>query len=576
MFFRRYRSEILIALATLAIAACWVPIRMRFPFDDTYITFRYSANVAHGFGIVWNPGGVHTEGYTNLLLMLLFVPFSAMGCDLVIVAQAIGVIAVGVSAIALYRMLIAEQEALRLPHATTPQPPPLVRGGGVLVAALFLLDPFTWLNAFSGLETCLFVMWLLLAMWAFHAHKGYMAFAFATLATLTRPEGGLMGFILLAVILLARRRVWKRAPAKLPALRSSLAPFLLAFVLPLALYAIWKLWYFGNLLPNSFYVKVSQAHASGIAGLFPGRGAVRIFYFGVWYLLIFAAVAVWKRWKRSGVVQIATLWCVLLSVFYCFSVLIQNEYERFMYPLEVMLILLTVIGYSAVRLYSPRTGYGKFGSSNVVPSNRMRALVISRIVLITAVITFWSLYFRGGRALGYIERTSEAESSYPHLAEVFRSIPDHEAITLAWGDAGRLPYYSGMRNIDPVGLNTNAIAHARTGAEVVEYVISRKPDLLVVPIVYPRDTPPGWERSHDSARMVHPHGQGLIGSAYPELVQAAMASTYKPLFMNAQPVYDIEFFVDTTSPHYRDIVNTIVPRIGNDSDFEAPAMKMSP
>jgi hypothetical protein len=70
-----------IAVAGLLIAALWWPFRMRFPFDDTYITFRYSANIAHGFGIVWNPGltptllahtlGPHTEGYTNFLFMRL-------------------------------------------------------------------------------------------------------------------------------------------------------------------------------------------------------------------------------------------------------------------------------------------------------------------------------------------------------------------------------------------------------------------------------------------------------------------------------------------------------------------------
>src|ERR1035441_1478403 len=101
----KYRSEILIAIAALAILLSWLPIRMRFPFDDTYITFRYAANLAHGFGIVWNPGGAHTEGYTNFLFMLLLVPFSWMGCDIVVVSQAIGVAAVVVSAIAIYRIV---------------------------------------------------------------------------------------------------------------------------------------------------------------------------------------------------------------------------------------------------------------------------------------------------------------------------------------------------------------------------------------------------------------------------------------------------------------------------------------
>src|SRR5439155_5917137 len=76
---------------------------MRFPFDDTYITFRYAANLAHGFGIVWNPGGPHTEGYTNFLYVLLLAPFSGM--DLVVVSQIVNVVAVAVSSIAMYRLV---------------------------------------------------------------------------------------------------------------------------------------------------------------------------------------------------------------------------------------------------------------------------------------------------------------------------------------------------------------------------------------------------------------------------------------------------------------------------------------
>ncbi len=38
--------------------------------DDDMISMRYAANLAHGYGLVWNPGGAHVEGYTNLLWTL--------------------------------------------------------------------------------------------------------------------------------------------------------------------------------------------------------------------------------------------------------------------------------------------------------------------------------------------------------------------------------------------------------------------------------------------------------------------------------------------------------------------------
>ena len=36
-------------------------------FDDAMISMRYAHNLAHGFGLVWNPGEAPVEGYTNLL-----------------------------------------------------------------------------------------------------------------------------------------------------------------------------------------------------------------------------------------------------------------------------------------------------------------------------------------------------------------------------------------------------------------------------------------------------------------------------------------------------------------------------
>ncbi len=538
MFLRKYRTEFLIALAAALIAACWWPIRMRFPFDDTYITFRYAANLAHGYGIVWNPGsilhhaGAHTEGYTNFLLVLLLTPFVWMGCDLVLVSQIIGVVAVMVSAVAIYRII---QNAL-----------PVTRYA-LLAPALFLLDPYIWMNAYSGLETSLFTMWLVVAIWAFITKRTELAFMLATFAALTRPEGALMGMVLLAVALIQERR--QPGGVVSPTLKdhppiSVLSYWVSAFVLPMALYAGWKFWYFGNLLPNSFYVKVTQI----TGGTFlPGRGTMRIFYGGVWYLVAFGLIAAWKG-RKNATVQIAVLWCWLLSSFYLFSQLIQNDYQRFTNSTEVLLIVLATVGLEF--------------------AIQKRWIWRLSIILLLAVNIIWSLYFRGG--LGYIQRMDEELNPYSRVAKVFKSIPDHGEVTIVWGDAGRLPYYSDMLNIDPVGLNTNEIAHAHSADEVIHFIMKSKPDIIIIPLILPKDdTIP-----NDTIRRVLGHGHGLIGSAYPALASAALSSGYAPIATMPQTIYDLDILVDTTSPRYPDIYRTLVPRIGHDPDFKAPVMNM--
>src|SRR4029077_13682341 len=43
-------------------------------FDDAMISMRYARNLAHGLGLVWNPGGARVEGYTDPL-WVLFMSF---------------------------------------------------------------------------------------------------------------------------------------------------------------------------------------------------------------------------------------------------------------------------------------------------------------------------------------------------------------------------------------------------------------------------------------------------------------------------------------------------------------------
>ncbi len=560
MFFRRYRAELLIAAVALAIAACWWPIRMRFPFDDTYITFRYAANLAHGFGIVWNPGGAHTEGYTNFLLVLLLAPFSALGWELAAVSQVIGVIAVAISAIAIFRIIVSTTAS----ESAGVNRRNLVLHFGWFAVALFLLDSYTWLNAFSGLETSLFTMWLLLVILAVQRSHWWLAFSCATLATLTRPEGGLLGFIIVLVFFLFRNAATEDGTPR--RLTTVLYPFLVAFVFPLLVYAIWKWAYFGNLFPNSFYVKVANAKYPG-SGVLPGFGTLRHGFKGVWYLIVLAvpglALAVTNkanapsrdRARALRRIAIPILWLVLLTGFYLFSHLIQAEYERFNNSLDAMLtVFIGILGSIYV------------GTGRSIP----RWFQGSGAVVLAAIVCFhvWSsLVPRGG--MGYIERDSEYLSRYTEVAKVLGMIPHHEHITLAWGDAGRLPYLSEMRHIDPIGLNTNAIAHAHSADEVIRYILHARPDLLVIPLLLQSST-------RDSCRAIIPLGDGLIGRAYAPLAEQALQAGYKPIVLVPQTVYDLDFLADTTSRYYSEIERTLCDRIGKDSDFLPPAMCIRP
>src|SRR5205085_5178561 len=47
--------------------------------DDAYISFRYSRNLSHGFGLVFNPGFEAVEGYSNFLWTVVLALFDRLG-----------------------------------------------------------------------------------------------------------------------------------------------------------------------------------------------------------------------------------------------------------------------------------------------------------------------------------------------------------------------------------------------------------------------------------------------------------------------------------------------------------------
>jgi hypothetical protein len=205
----------------------------------------------------------------------------------------VNVIAVIVTAVSLWRLCIGRAEGT----------PTLAAWIAVL---LFFGDPFTWFNVYSGLETSFFTMLLVTALLAAdrasRSRTHYVApFVLSFLATLTRPEGALFALTLCVWLALSSRQPGESSgqPGESPGqpgqpiiASRAVRAFLLGFVLPAVVYAIWKYLYFGDLLPNSFYIKVAQPNAGHVSP-FRGSGTLRLFYSGLWYLVVLGAVAFW-------------------------------------------------------------------------------------------------------------------------------------------------------------------------------------------------------------------------------------------------------------------------------------------
>jgi arabinofuranosyltransferase len=194
--------------------------------DDAYISGRYAWQFAHGHGLVFNPGQ-RVEGYSNLLWTVLLALPLRLGLPFAPVAFA-GGLAGGLLALWQVRRIA---QSLALPDWAT----------SVAMLALALCVPF-WLAATNGLEGGLYAALVTGTVADAFSGRAFRAGLWGSLAALTRPEGALLVPLCAGYALLSGQR---------RAARALLAPWLLT----VAALTIWRVAYYGALVPNTITAK---------------------------------------------------------------------------------------------------------------------------------------------------------------------------------------------------------------------------------------------------------------------------------------------------------------------------------
>lgn len=217
--------------------------------DDAYISFRYSQNFAHGDGLVWNPGE-RVEGYSNFLWVILLAGTEFVGLGIVEPSRWLGFAATAGTLVAVY--LLARELAEDAADA----------------AAVFALSALMLVSAapvafwtFAGLEEPLFAMLVALSLWL-HIREDAGATSLplsavvALLAALTRPEGLLLalGIVLLKLVRASVQAISARALDK--ATVRQLGQWIAVFAVPFAAFLVFRVSYYGSLLPNTYYQKL--------------------------------------------------------------------------------------------------------------------------------------------------------------------------------------------------------------------------------------------------------------------------------------------------------------------------------
>ena len=429
--------------------------------DDTFITLRFARNLIEGNGVVFNPGE-RVEGYTSLALVLLAAPLLALRIDPVL---GLGILSGAMAAWTLHLTARLERE---LVGAETPRP---------ALSALLLLSTSAFAYwSLRAMETLLFTALLLaaLSLSLREARTGRWRGAgcvFALLA-LTRPEGPFVFGVFTAALALAER--WLRGDWS--HLRRHFANALIVLAV-VAMHVAWRWHYYGELLPNTYYAKVT----GGAGQLATGLHYLREFSlaFPLFVASLAFPIALLSRSLRARFDQpaLALVIHATLAAYVLYVVAVGADfmpYFRFFLP---VLPLCAVLAAGLLRC-APRLARGPVmlvlfalqAAGGLATEQPYRAFVAHRTARVGERVGAW-------------------------LGE--RLAPDD---WIAVNTAGSLPYVSRLPTLDMLGLTDAQIAHRpiyivsegwaghRRGWG--EYVLRRRPRVIL------------W---YNSAGLAEPH-----------------------------------------------------------------------
>lgn len=441
------RLLLLFALA----AFLWTALRSwGYLIDDSFITLRFARNLVEGHGLVFNPGE-RVEGYTSFTLVLISAALLQLRIDPLLGLSVLS------GAMAAWTLLLTARLERELVGAETSRP---------ALSALLLLSASAFAYwSLRAMETLLFTALLLtavvLALREVRARRWLGSGVVFGVLALTRPEGAPLFAVFTAALVIAERggrRDWGF-------LRRHLANALVVLA-AVSIHLAWRWHYYGELLPNTFYAKVTGGAgqlATGLRYLGEFSLAFPLFAASLAFPLALLSRSLRERFEQPAFAL--AIYTTLLA-YVAYVVVVGADFMpffRFFVPVLPLCAVLTAGGLRGLpRLTSGPVVLALFAlqiGAGLATEQPYRAFVAHRTALVGERVGAW-------------------------LAE--RLAPDD---WIAVNTAGSLPYVSRLPTIDMLGLTDAQIAHRpiyivsegwaghRRGWG--EYVLKRRPRVIL-------------------------------------------------------------------------------------------------
>ena len=402
-------------------------------FDDAMISMRYAWNFAHAQGLVWN-AGQRVEGYSNLL-MTLMMAVAALFLNKSLAVLAVQIIGIPVILLIAYlTRRIAIELQLGEPYAALIG---LLALGCVLV--YYPLSYWTLMGMETGLLT-LFILagvWFALSWLRMERRSDLAAVSITSgLAFLTRNDAILLAAVTFAYLGLEVFLHRKQAARMRPLLGAAL----LVGLFPLG-QTVFRLAYYGEILPNTYYLKLT-----GIPLLIRFIGGSRFvleFLQESWPLFAFAALGLVLKFRLSR---------LYLAAFMAVAVAYQIyaggdpwESWRLLAPAMPALFILAIEGALA--------GAARLG----VLASRRYALATGVCILIVLSLALADQPFLADMAVRGPTSAAIANRVNTNAAIAINALTAPGAsIGVIW--AGTLPYYTDRIGVDFLGKSDPRIA----------------------------------------------------------------------------------------------------------------------
>ena len=431
--------------------------------EDTYISLCYARNLIDGQGLVWNPGGERVEGITNLLWTLILAGASWLsGFGLPAVSLALGILCGALTLLVAYLWCRAEMIAEGFSRSGATY-------GALAAPLLLVLAPGFVFYAASGLETPFFALLITGGLYTLSRNRSLPWYAaggaMLGAAALTRPEGALVLAFGLGICVLASGdgRIRKVVACALPGLAIILAA------------ALWRLWYYGSPVPNTFFVRAKGMEVIEQWGWpYVMEGLQASWLPVAWLLAVGGAFLSWGFLVRNlAILLFVPVWCAY--VMYA-----GGDYMpafRYLVPILPAVYVLAVAGFARIYRAIPP------------PARASSSAKLAILGLPVVAIAAFAVFQMPDQLT--VERQHKVDNDW--WAEYRRSVGEalesrNPDALVAANAVGALGYYSNLHILDMLGLNNLYIAHRGhkdpaqlPGHQVGDgrYVLSREPDYII-------------------------------------------------------------------------------------------------